>query len=593
VRFIPAIISFVLAFGMIAFGIAQRTVLLEPANVTSTATTHSDATVTLVDSATLQSLPGRQKIDISGSGDVFAAYGRTEDVLAWVGNTKYNKLSYDKTKAKLVSTLVPGKATTVPDPIGSDLWLDEFSHSKSLSFTVNVPSDITVIIASNGTRPAPAKVSVTWPLDNRTPWAGPLIVGGILLLLAGFVLYLWALRHLRRSRGPRRKTPKMPKVPRQRSPRGRQSRARPKAGRQAAPPSGRRAARPMIAVPILLASTLVLTGCASDLWPEFLGGAKGSTAVPVATSTPVVPGQDLQIPAVTAPQLKNIVAHISAVATKADADKDGTLVATRFEGAALALRLANYGIRKADNTYAALPAIPAGTVALTLPQQSNTWPRTVFTVVQNPTDKTVAPVAMMLVQDSPRDNYKVDYAVALEAKAKLPDVAPANIGAPRLPPDSKLQLLAPAKLALAYGDVIANGTTSDQAKYFDLAKDNLIGLIGSDYRKAQIAALPSTASMTFANSNGPGQVIALGSNDSGAIVAVELDETVTVTPTEAGAAVNPEGAVKSLSGITGSTKGTVAVYGDQLLFYVPKASSKSKITLLGFATGLISATEKP
>ncbi len=589
-RFIAAIVSFVLAFGMIAFGVAQRTVLLEPANVTSTATIHSDATVTLVDSVTLQSIPGRQKIDISGTGSVFAAYGRTEDVLAWVGNTKHNTLTYDKAKARLVSTVVPGKATKVPDPLGSDLWLDEFSHSKSLSFTVNVPSDITVIIVSDGTKPAPDTVSITWPLDNRTPWAGPLIVGGILLLLVGTVLYFWALRHLRRSRGPRRKSPKMPKVPRQRSPR---SVKQPKRGKQQALPSGRRAARPMIAVPVLLISTLALSGCASDLWPEFLGGAKGSTAVPVATSTPVVPGQDLQVPAVTAPQLKNIVAQISAVATKADADKDTTLVATRFEGAALALRVANYGIRKADNTYAALPAIPAGTVALTLPQQSDTWPRTVFTVVQNPTDKTVPPVAMMLVQDTPRDNYKVDYAVALEAKAKLPDVAPANIGAPRLPPDSKLQLLAPSKLALAYGDIIANGTTSDEAKYFDLAKDNLIGLIGSDYRKAQVAALPSTASMTFANSNGSGAVIALGSNDSGAIVAVELNETVTVTPTEAGAAVNPEGAVKSLSGITGSTKGTIAVYGDQLLFYVPKASSKTKITLLGFATGLISATEKP
>ncbi|MCU1413151.1 MAG: hypothetical protein JWN80_491 [Microbacteriaceae bacterium] len=588
-RFIAAIVSFVLAFGMIAFGIAQRTVLLEPANVTSTVTSHSDATVTLVDSATLQSIPGRQKLDIAGTGSVFAAYGRTEDVQAWVGNTKYNKLTYDKTKGKLVSTVVPGKATKVPDPIGSDLWLDEFSHSKSLSFTVNVPNDITVIIVSNGTKPAPANVSITWPLDNRTPWAGPLIVGGILLLIVGAVLYFWALRHLRRSRGPRRKTPKMPKVPKQRSPRNVKQRP----SGQKAVPSGRRAARPFLAIPLILISTLALSGCASDLWPEFMGGAKGSTAVPVATSTPVVPGQDLQVPAVTAPQLKNIVAQISAVATKADTDKDTTLVATRFEGAALALRVANYGIRKADNTYAALPAIPAGTVALTLPQQSNSWPRTVFTVVQNPTDKTVPPIAMMLVQDTPRDNYKVDYAVALEAKAKLPDVAPANIGAPRLPPDSKLQLLAPAKLALSYGDIIANGTTSDQAKYFDLTKDNLIGLIGSAYRKAQIAALPSTATMSFANSNGAGQVIALGSNDSGAIVAVELNETVTVTPTEAGAAVNPEGAVKSLSGITGSTKGTVAVYGDQLLFYVPKASSKSKITLLGFATGLISATEKP
>ena len=57
--------------------------------------------------------------------------------------------------------------------------------------------------------------------------------------------------------------------------------------------------------------------------------------------------------------------------------------------------------------------------------------------------------------------------------------------------------------------------------------------------------------------------------------------------------MNTEGQVKTLSGVTGSTKGTVAVYGDQLLFYVPSSTSTQKISLLGFATGLTSAKELP
>jgi len=587
-RFIAAIISFVLAFGMIAYGIAQRTVLAEPASVTTAVISRSPATVTLLDSATLQSLPGRQKIVITGEGNVFAAFGRTEDVLAWVGKAKYNRLGYNASKATLTTAVVAGTTTKVPNPMSSDLWLDESSQSKILTLTVNVPNDITLIIVSDGTKPAPASVSITWPLDNRTPWSGPLLAGGVLLLLIGAGLYLWAFRHLRRSRGPRRKTPKMPrmpKVPKQRTYR------QPK---QKAPTAGRRSTKRLVAVvPVVLISVLALSGCSSDLWPEFLGGAKGSTPAPVPSASPTIAGQDLQAPAVTVPQLRNIVAQISATAAKADTDKDVTLIATRFEGAALGLRLANYGIRKVDSTFAALPAIPASTVALTLPQQSNTWPRTVFTIVQNPNDSTVPPVALMLVQDSPRDNYKVDYAVALEAKAKLPDVAPANIGASRLLPDSKLPLLAPSKLALAYGDIIDKGPTSEFAKDFDLSKDNLIGLIGPDQRKVLQAGLATRANVSFANSKGVGAVIALSSNDSGAIVAVELNETVTVTPVEAGSSVNTEGAVKSLSGLTSTTKGSAAVYGDQLLFYVPKANSKSKITLLGFATGLISAKEIP
>jgi hypothetical protein len=41
-----------------------------------------------------------------------------------------------------------------------------------------------------------------------------------------------------------------------------------------------------------------------------------------------------------------------------------------------------------------------------------------------------------------------------------------------------------------------------------------------------------------------------------------------------------------------SSKGLVATYGDQLLFYVPSATDKSKkIVLLGFSQGLIAAKE--
>ncbi|MBK4346146.1 hypothetical protein [Lacisediminihabitans changchengi] len=584
-RFVAAIVAFVIAFGMIAYGFAQRTVLAAPSTLTASVSTDSPATVTLIDSKTLQSLPGRQKIDISGSSTVFAAYGRTEDVKAWVGKTTYNRIGYKASTQKLTNTVVEGKATKVPNPAGSDLWLGHFSHAKALTFTVNVPSDITVLIVSNGTDPAPNNISLQWPLDNRTPWSGPLMAGGLLLLLIGIGLYIWAVVHHRRSRGPRRKTPKMPKVPRQRGYRQR---------RAVSSTAGRRSIRRkmVVATPVLLVGTLLLSGCSSELWPEFLGGAHQATPSPSPT-TAAPAGEKLDPPAVSIPQLKEIVARISTVATEADKTNDPTLAATRFTGAALALRSANYAIRKVDNTVPALFPIPATAVGLTLPQATDAWPRTVFTVVQNPQDKTVPPVALMLVQDTARDDYKVNYAVQLEAKVDFPKVSAANIGASPVSPDSKLLKLAPQDLALDYGDILDKGTASPFTKDFDLTADKFISSFGNDYRKATAAALPATAAMTVANGNGTNPVIALSTNDSGAIVATELEETVTVKPNEAGAAVNPEGQVKTLSGITGSTKGTVSVYGDQLLFYVPKAGTKGKITLLGFASGLISAKELP
>jgi hypothetical protein len=55
--------------------------------------------------------------------------------------------------------------------------------------------------------------------------------------------------------------------------------------------------------------------------------------------------------------------------------------------------------------------------------------------------------------------------------------------------------------------------------------------------------------------------------------------------------INAEGAVKSLSGVSSTTKGTIATYGDQLLFYVPAGSSDQKIKLIGWASALIAAKE--
>ena len=588
VRFIAAIISFVIAFGLIAYGIAQRTVLAEADSVTASESFTTKARVTVVSSSILKSLPGRQEVQITGAKKIFAAYGRTEDVMAWVGDTSYNRVGFNRDKSSLTTKLITGKSSNVPNPQGSDLWLDEFSETNSLNFTVNVPDDISVIIVSDGSSAAPSNLSIRWPLDNRTPWSGPLIVSGIVLLIVGLALYLWGLAHLRRSRGPRRKTPKMPKVPRQRS-------YRPRKPRAVVPSGGRRSnRRRMVAiVPVLLIAGLSLSGCSPNSWPDFMSGAASATPTPTASATGAAPDQ--KPPSVTVPQVKVIISKISAVAAKADADKDVELAKTRFEGPALDLRAANYAIRKVDGTQAALASIPAAAATVILPQQTDKWPRTVFTVVVNPTDKKVPPVGLMLEQKTPRSEYKVQYATALEAGVVLPKLAAKEVGAPRLPPDGKLLELEPSKIALAYGDILEKGPTSASAKYFDTSNDKLIGLIGLEYRKSLLAALPAKAKMEFANTVGAYDSIALGSNDSGAIVAVYLNESVTVTPTEAGAAVNTEGQVKTLSGVTGSTKGTVAVYGDQLLFYVPSSSSTSsqKISLLGFATGLTSAKELP
>jgi hypothetical protein len=607
VRFVLAIVALVLAAGSIVLGIAQRTVFLEPASTSLSATITDNVRFAVIEPSALSAFPGSQTITISGADTVFAAYGRTGDVTAWLGDESYVDIRRVKGTAKLSSKLTQVQPVVVPpagekptngpavapearqitNPVGSDLWLQEFGGKTSLTRTINVPAGISVIVASDGTKPAPTKITLTWPIDNSTPMAGPLIIGGGVLFIVGLILYLWALLHLRRSHGPRRNLPKGPRMPRlPRAPRPKSIKAREITG------SRRAITRKLLAtVPVLVVTGLVLSGCSADFWPSS-AATPGSSATPDATSVAKT-ARDVPPPAVTLPQLERIVSRIAALTADADAKLDGDTLAARFTGPALEQRLANYKIRAAVADYPALPALPASPLTLTLPQQSSTWPRVVMTVIQNADNAAIAPTAIVLRQETPRSEYLVEYAVQLEAAAKVPDVAPATIGAPIVAPDSKLLLLPPGGVAAAYADILLQGEASPSYGLFKAAGDTFRTQVGLDKKNQKRAALPTTASIAFAAAVGTGTPVALATNDSGSIVAVSLTETEIVKPVEKGATVSPEGASKALSGVSATAKGIQSTYGDQLLFHVPAVGSSEKIVLLGFAQGLISSTELP
>ena len=578
-RFVIAIVLFLAAFVSIGYGIAQRTILAGPSSVTASGTIDSTAPISVIDGPSLRTYEGSQSITVSGSSTVFIADGRADDVAAWVGKTNYNKVSYSSKTQTLVSKLVTGKDSTAPSPVGSDLWIDEFSGKTQLVRTINVPNTASVIIMSDGKKAAPNHVSITWPLDNSAPWSGPLIIGGIAALLAGLIAFLWALVHARRRSGPRRKQPRNPKPPQLK-------RGRAGVGQQAIEaPTRRGRRRNFVAVGVLLTGTLLLSGC------SLIGSSAGGSATPTPTST--VPGAaGLQQVAVTEPQLKHIVANVIQTVGAADVKGDAKLAATRLAGPALELREADYKMHAANASIPLLPSIPNWDVQIALPQQSNSWPRAVFAVIGKKGDTKSAPIAMMLVQDTPRDNYKVQYLMTLELD--VPDVAPATLGAARLLNDNKLGILAPSEIAAAFGDILIKGDDSKKNDLFSATGDKLRAAVGYDYKQKTKAILPPTAAIAFTNGPGKSESIAFGTNDSGQIVAVDLEDVETVTPTEVGAAINPGEQGKALSGIAQSVKGIKATYGLQLLFYVPPVSaSGKKIELLGFAQGLIRATEVP
>ncbi|MCS5733043.1 hypothetical protein [Herbiconiux daphne] len=604
-RFIFAIFAFIIATALIGVGVAQRTVFLPPNTVTSTVELDGDVPYAMIDSSALRAHDGKQTLVLSGSDTVFAAYGRTADVAAWLDGSEYDSVTADSTTGDLVSTAVPADpdaadnvASGSANPAGSDLWLEQFTADGAMYRTVNLPAGYSVIVASDGSQPAPTTIKISWPIANATPWVGPLLVAGVAFLLAGLVLLILGLLHMRRSQRPRRKPPALPK--------GKRFSASRTNAIESGVRRGRRSIAPAIAVPIALASLVALGGCSADYWPQpapaatgtaaatATPGADGSTATPATDSTEPTEAvdDDSPIPAVTEAQLEAIVANISSVTAEADASSSTDTLANRFSGPALELRSATYAIRAGYPEYPAPQAIPAGPLQVVLPQASDVWPKTVFTIVQGD-DAAVPPVALMLVQETPRSNFKVYYEITLEPDTSLPPVAAASVGTTRLAPDTKLLKMTPDQLKTAYADILSVGDSSQYIDQIDATGDTLRTQVGVDYKNAKKAGLPTTATIDFAQVAASGQSIALATSESGALVAVDLSESETVKPVESGATVSAEGAVKALSGITETAKGVEAVYGYQLLFYIPPFGDTGKAELLGFSQGLVQAKELP
>ncbi|WP_308493813.1 glycosyl transferase [Microbacterium terrisoli] len=591
-RFVWAVAAFVLAAVMIATGIAQRTLFQGPKSETTTISAPSETSYTLIDGAVLNRLPGSQTLRVAHSGDLFAAYGRTVDVKAWLSDTAYTSVTLDK--GKVVTTTVQpqpadGAAATPAhrNPAGSDLWLDEFHQEDILIQHLQLPTTMSVLVASDGTKPAPADVSVTWPIKATTPWAGPLIVGGAVVMAIGVFLYILGIRRLRRSRGPRRKA--LPPLP-DTAPIDLSVEQADKGVITAGPAAPTRSARrrSFAVLPVLALSTVMFAGCSADAWPQW-----GASPSPTPSET-VVDAGDTQQPAVTASQADRIVTHISQTVATADEKKDAKLASTRLAGAALAERTTNYRLRAKLSDEQALPPLPASGMKVVLPQAYEGWPRTVMLVAEQKDAKATTSTVMMISQHDAWSEYKVDYVGQLDATT-LPDVAPTYVGAAAVQPDSSFLVMPPDKIAAAYADVIDHGTKSPSSGAFAIDGDPFLKGV-TETRKNQLVKFQKTAkktgSMAFSATAGTFPPLALATLESGAIVALNVHEVETVKPTNKDAVIKLDKTprVQALTGVKESQSGFVTTYSDQLFFYVPGVGAgDSQIRLLGYSSNILGA----
>ena len=565
-RFLLAALLFILAISLLLLGLAQRTIWAPPDNFSVNLTVSGNEPYLVIPAEELALMPGDPVIGASGEGAVFVAFGQEADVLAWVGQASHSEAVTSDDGTAIGVRDVAG-AGDLANPSGSDLWVNEAKGEGFAEVAVPAGGNNAAIIASDGFEPAPTRVRVAWPIESSTVVSDVFLATGFSFLVAAILLNLLALRKMLINRGPRRKLPKAPQGPKY----------RPKKANLDVPKRGRRAARSKIAiVPVGIALTFALSGCSLAPAPVV---SPTPSASPTETAVEVIP------PVVNITQVRKILRELQEVVSAADQSGDSSLLEARVAGPALLFRQAHYLLMTKSPEIQPLPPISGSAISITLPASTNSWPRS-FMIVTEGDGAGELPQMLVMQQDSPRESYKLWYNIPLLPGSEIPEVAAPEVGSIPVATDSLFLRISPNQLPTAFGDVIDNGEASQFYNLFDLTEDEYYNQISTS-QKEQIEKL-RRAEITFSHALGDENVISLSTADSGALVAVMMTDNYLIRPTRANAAVTVSGNEKLLLGAEGSAQGVRTQYGGMLLFYVPAATAKGKITLLGATQSLLS-----
>jgi hypothetical protein len=209
-----ALIAALAALGLVSLlvGVGMRTIWLPQNDVMATATLEEPGLVVTTAPGLLEARPGPVTVRAEGSGGapVLLAVGRQGDVEAYVEGLPGASLTgFDATdQTRLTSKQVEGEPPAegqppLEDPARSDLWVQTETGTGSVSLTYEPPPGQWLLLAAgDGTSPAPSTLSITWPQEVRTPWSTPLVVLGVVLLLAAVALALLLRRWARETTVP-------------------------------------------------------------------------------------------------------------------------------------------------------------------------------------------------------------------------------------------------------------------------------------------------------------------------------------------------------------------------------------------------------
>jgi hypothetical protein len=544
-------------------GIGQRTIWAPSETFTASAPADGQAAPLTVIDQDLRTLHGGTvKINIEGDGNFLLAAGRPDDVDAWVGQTAHNTVTGVSEDEKSLQVEHTDGEATAPSPAGSDLWVSAENASGELEYSWTPPAggDWTLLLASDGTQPAPASISMTFPNDTSTPWAIPLIVLGSLLILGGIVLALLSARK-RNGEGD-----------------GQGSAFAQRARAQSEARTSSRLG--MVAAGAVSLAVVAGAGTA----------AQAATPAPSSDPASTAPaGQQEQAgsPVLLDAQFRRILEQVSSAADAGDAAKDAAKLAERVGGTELEVRTQNYKIRSQVGSYEARMPVRSTKLLTTVVTKDREWPRSVLAVTQG--DGNVVPQLLTLVQASPRENYKLVETNPLQPGTTFPTINR----------DGTDTLAAGEKTGLLYSGEEAMSGLADRLTSADSAfKDKLVEGESSPYiadtlsYQAEVVKAGENGNFSFTHKVVPESTVVFRTADGGALVLGRINFGFEGTPKAAGDKLTIGDDAAALAGGKETTTGMVLSFAESMAVYVPPAGSSDPMKLVAATRGLVGASFK-
>lgn len=546
-------------------GIGQRTIWAPSETFTASAPADAAAApLTVIDQKLRTLHGGTVKINIQGDGNFTLASGRPDDVAAWVGKTAHNTITGVSEDEKSLQVEHADGEGTAPNPAGSDLWVSNENASGELEYTWTPPADgdWSLLLASDGTKPAPATVSMTFPNDTSTPWAVPLMVLGSLLIVGGIVL---ALLSARRKNGEGDNGGDS----------GFAASARARKTQNQDPSSSSKV-------------TMVAAGVAAAVLAASGTAAQAASPSPQPSGSASSPAKEAAgSPVLLDAQFRRILEQVSSATDAGDAAKDAAKLADRVAGPELEIRTQNYKIRSQVGSYEPRMPVRSTKLLTTVVTSDRDWPRSVLAVTQG--EGNVVPQILTLVQQSPRENYKLMETTPLQPGTTFPNIS--RGGTDTLAASDKSGLLYSGEEAMSG---LADRLTSADSPF----KDKLVEGDSSPYiadtlsYQAEVVKAGENGNFSFTHKVVPESTVVFRTSDGGALVLGRINFGFEGTPKAAGDKLSIGDDAAALAGGKETTTGMVLNFAESMAVYVPPAGSTDPMKLVAATRGLVGASFK-